>query len=92
MLAQHARLAARAGFPADRVLVAEDGDVLVFGPGRRPQGGPRRRGPHAARPRRRLEVDDVVVRDRRHLSADGIVVPVVVLDKQTGRLESPPRS
>jgi ribonuclease J len=30
------------------------------------------------------EVEDVVVRDRRHLSADGIVVPVIVLDKQTG--------
>ena len=29
-----------------------------------------------------------MVRDRRHLSAEGIVVPVVVLDKQTGRLES----
>jgi ribonuclease J len=30
------------------------------------------------------------VRDRRHLSAEGIVVPVVVLDRQTGRLESAP--
>ena len=28
----------------------------------------------------------MVVRDRRHLSSEGIVVPVVVLDKQTGRL------
>jgi len=36
------------------------------------------------------EIEDVVVRDRRHLSSDGIVVPVVVLDRQTGRLESPP--
>jgi ribonuclease J len=30
------------------------------------------------------------VRDRRHLSSDGIVVPVVVLDRQTGRMESTP--
>src|SRR5262245_45521526 len=30
MLAQHARLAAATGFPADQVLVAEDGDVLAF--------------------------------------------------------------
>ena len=37
-----------------------------------------------------LEVDDVVVRDRRHLSSEGIVVPIVVLDRQTGRLESAP--
>ena len=32
----------------------------------------------------------MVVRDRRHLSAEGIVVPIVVLDRRTGRLESPP--
>jgi len=32
----------------------------------------------------------MVIRDRRHLSSQGIVVPVVVLDKQTGRLESAP--
>jgi ribonuclease J len=32
----------------------------------------------------------VVVRDRRHLSAEGIVVPVVVLDRQTGQMESAP--
>jgi len=36
------------------------------------------------------EVEEIVVRDRRHLSAEGIVVPIVVLDRQTGRLESPP--
>jgi len=36
------------------------------------------------------EIEDVVVRDRRHLSAQGIVVPVLVLEKQTGRLQSPP--
>ena len=36
------------------------------------------------------EIEEVVVRDRRHLSSDGIVVPVVVLDRQTGRLESAP--
>jgi ribonuclease J len=36
------------------------------------------------------ELEEVVVRDRRHLSSDGLVVPVVVLDKQTGRLQSVP--
>jgi ribonuclease J len=36
------------------------------------------------------EIEDVVVRDRRHLSCEGIVVPIVVVDRQTGRLESPP--
>jgi ribonuclease J len=36
------------------------------------------------------EVEDVVVRDRRHLSSGGIVVPIVVVDRQTGQVESAP--
>jgi ribonuclease J len=89
MLAQHARLAARAGFPRDRVLVAEDGDTLVMGPlGARKEA--RVEAGRVLLDRSQDGIDDVVVRDRRHLSNDGIVVPVVVLDKQTGRLESPP--
>jgi len=90
MLAQHARLAVEAGLPADRVLLAEDGDVLAIG-----AGGARRESRVAAG--RVLldrsggdELEHVVLRDRRHLSADGIVVPVLLLDKQTGRVEQPP--
>ncbi len=89
MLAQHARLAARAGFARERVLLAEDGDVLTFGP----QGARKQARVAAGRvllDRSQDGIDDLVVRDRRHLSNDGIVVPVVVLDKQTGRVESPP--
>jgi ribonuclease J len=90
MLAQHARLAVEAGIPDAQVLVVEDGEVLSF-------------GPHGARREARVEagrvlldrsgmegLEEVVVRDRRHLSSEGIVVPVIVLDKQTGRLESVP--
>ena len=90
MLAQHAKLAARAGFPADNVLLIEDGDVWSMGP------GGARKEERVGAGRILLDrsgeagLEDVVVRDRRHLSAEGIVVPVVVLDKQTGRLESAP--
>ena len=90
MLAQHARLAARCGIPADRVLLAEDGDVLTVGP----EGAWKETRVAAGRvllDRSGVDgLEDVVVRDRRHLSSDGIVVPVVVLDKQTGRVESDP--
>jgi ribonuclease J len=90
MLAQHARLAAEAGLAADQVLLVEDGEALSFGP-----GGARKEG---TVPAGRVlldrsgyeELEDVVVRDRRHLSSDGIVVPVVVIDKQSGRLSSEP--
>ena len=90
MLAQHARLAAAAGLPADRVLVLEDGDVL-------------RLSAHEARREARVaagrvlldrggasEVEELVVRDRRHLSSEGIVVPILVVDRQTGHLEGSP--
>ncbi|HVD78047.1 MAG TPA: ribonuclease J, partial [Vicinamibacteria bacterium] len=90
MLAQHARLAVRAGMPADRVLVAEDGEVIEL------SLAGARKVDRVAAGRILLDrsgtegLEEVVVRDRRHLSAEGIVVPVVVLDKQTGRLESAP--
>ena len=89
MLAQHARLAVAAGIPSDRVLVAEDGDVLrlsSLGARREPRVGAGR----VLLDRGASEIEDVVVRDRRHLSSEGIVVPIVVVDRQTGRLESPP--
>jgi ribonuclease J len=35
-------------------------------------------------------VEDVVIRDRRHLSEDGIVLPIIAINKHTGRLESVP--
>jgi ribonuclease J len=33
-------------------------------------------------------VEDVVIKDRRHLSEDGIVLPIVAINKLTGRVES----
>ena len=90
MLAQHARLAAQAGLPADRVLVLEDGDVLSLGP----QGARKEARVEAGRMlldrSGAEELDELVVRDRRHMSAEGVVVPVVVVDKNTGRAQAPP--
>jgi ribonuclease J len=90
MLAQHARLAMQAGLSADRVFVLEDGETLALAAGSAARA--------ASVPAGRVlldrsgveEVEEVVVRDRLHLSSDGIVVPVVVLDRQTGRLGSAP--
>jgi len=35
-------------------------------------------------------VEDMVIRDRRHLSEDGFVLPIIAINKHTGRSESPP--
>ncbi len=71
-------------------MLAEDGDVLEVS-----SEGVRRKD---RIPAGRIlvdrgvigEIDDVVVRDRRHISSEGIVVPIVVLDRSTGALQSPP--
>jgi ribonuclease J len=93
-LSQHARIGERvfAGRdPKPTILLAEDGDVLLFddtGSGRIAGKAPVGRilidGTLTG------EVDDEVLRDRRHLAADGLVVPVVAINKQTGALEGVP--
>ncbi|HEY3444684.1 MAG TPA: ribonuclease J [Paludibaculum sp.] len=35
-------------------------------------------------------VEDMVIRDRRHLSEDGFVIPIVAIDKNTGKCEGLP--
>ena len=35
-------------------------------------------------------VEEMVIRDRRHLSEDGIVLPIIAINRQTGRMESLP--
>jgi len=35
-------------------------------------------------------VGDLVIRDRKHLSEDGIVLPIIAIDKRTGLLENAP--
>lgn len=35
-------------------------------------------------------VEDIVIRDRRHLSEDGFVLPIVAIDKHTGKCEGLP--
>jgi ribonuclease J len=35
-------------------------------------------------------VEEVVIRDRRHLSEDGIVLPIIAINKHTGRVENLP--
>src|ERR1051325_9527261 len=35
-------------------------------------------------------VEEMVIRDRRHLSEDGIVLPIIAINRHTGRIENPP--
>ena len=89
-LFRHAALAHQVGAVSGEVILLEDGQPIEFTP-----EGAYRREPVAAG--RVLvdsgsleEIEEVVIRDRRHLSEDGIVVPIIAIDKHTGRVESQP--
>ncbi len=92
-LSQHARIAERvfAGRdPRPEILLVENGDLLHFEAdgariaGKVPVGRVLIDGTLTG------EVADEVLRDRRHLAEDGLVVPVVAINKQTGALEGVP--
>src|SRR5256885_2677036 len=92
-LAQHARVARRvfAGRdPYPETLLVENGDILQFTAdsgrvvGKAPVGRVLIDGTRTG------EVGGEVLRDRRHLAEDGLVVPVVAINKQTGALEGVP--
>lgn len=92
-LARHAKVArfVTRGLPtAVEVITAEDGDVIRFDA----EGG--RIADKTAAGRvlidgtRVGEVDDEVLRDRRHISIDGIIMPVVAINGRTGIVEGVP--
>ncbi len=88
-LARHARIASRV-LAGTRVLLVENGDVIRFDQeggrvaGRVPAGRVLIDGTRSG------EVGDEVLRDRRHLAGDGLVVPVVAIGRQSGTLEETP--
>jgi ribonuclease J len=92
-LSQHARVARRvfAGRdPRPTILLAENGDIVAFdGTGGR-IAGKAPVGRVLIDDTRTGEVGDEVLRDRRHLAEEGLVVPVVAINKQTGALEGIP--
>jgi ribonuclease J len=91
--ARHARMAERMSGGAAKkttVIVADNGDRIRLTAsegaidGKVPAGRVLIDGPGLG------EVGDEVLRDRRHLAADGLIVPVVAINKQTGALEGVP--
>jgi ribonuclease J len=92
-LSQHARVGSRvtAGFtPAVKVMLIENGDILRVDQQGAAVAGKAPAGRVLIDASGAGEVIDEVLRDRRHLAFDGIVVPVVAINKQTGGIEGDP--
>ncbi len=78
-LAEHARMAARVTGGRTTVLLAEDGDVIRLAPGPGRIEGRIATGRALMDGTRSAEVGADVLRQRRQLAADGVVVPVITL-------------
>lgn len=89
-MVSHAALAAKAGVDPGNILVIEDGDELVFRPGHCEKGN--------AIPARRIyidgkgvgDVEQTVLKDRKHLGSDGMIVVTVAVDRQARKVRSGP--
>jgi ribonuclease J len=88
----HAELASSMHGAVGCVMMIESGDILEFD-----ELGARKAG-QVAVGRVCIDsggaaadvVEDLVIRDRRHLSEDGIVLPIIAINKLTGKVERSP--
>ena len=88
-LARHARLA-RAVCPGTTVQMLEDGEVLQFDSEGAKVISRVQTGRILVDGTRMGEVGDEILRDRRHLAGDGLVVAVVAINGQTGEVSRTP--
>ena len=89
-LVKHAKLAEDLGMPRENIFIAENGNVLEF---TRDKGGIVGRVQSGIVMVDGLGVGDVgniVLRDRRQLSQDGILIVVLTMNKQTGKVVAGP--
>jgi ribonuclease J len=89
-LVRHRGLAQSVGLAPEATFLLEDGQVLEID-----AGGARVTDPvHAGRVfvdgKGIGDVEDVVLRDRRHLSSDGLVLAILAIDQQSGEIIAGP--
>ena len=86
----HSELAREAGITAERIAVVEDGETIEL------DKESMTRGPKVATGLVYVDglgvgdVEQVVLRDRRHLAEDGILVVTLTLDRDTGTVRAGP--
>ena len=89
-LFRHAALAHQVGTVSGQIMLLEDGHPIEFTEDAAYRREPVPAGRVCVDSGSLEEIEEVVIRDRKHLSEDGIVVPIIAIDKHTGRMESRP--
>ncbi|HEX4067544.1 MAG TPA: ribonuclease J [Acidobacteriaceae bacterium] len=89
-LKKHAELAQSVGV-VDLALVIENGDILELDRSSAQKAGKVTAGRVCIDSGSASDVvEDIVIRDRKHLSEDGFVLPILTINKLTGKVERPP--
>jgi ribonuclease J len=87
----HAELAGAMHGSVGSAMLIESGDVLEFDELGARKAGRVNVGRICIDSGSRTDVvEDLIIKDRRHLSEDGIVLPIIAINKLTGRVESAP--
>jgi ribonuclease J len=89
-LVRHRRLAQEVGIPAENCFILEDGDVLELTAQGAQKTTPIQVGKVFVDGKGVGDVGDIVIRDRRHLSEDGMVLAVMAIHQQSGDLVAGP--
>jgi ribonuclease J len=90
MLLNHKRLAEQCGVLAENILVGENGTVFEFTPDSATIGGKVTSGQVLVDGLGVGDVGNIVLRDRKQLSQDGILIVVVAMEKETGMIMGGP--
>jgi ribonuclease J len=87
----HAEMAAAMHGAVGSVMLIESGDVLEFDELGARKAGRVNVGRVCIDSGSRTDVvEDLIIKDRRHLSEDGIVLPIIAINKLSGRVETSP--
>jgi ribonuclease J len=87
----HAELARSMNIPKDSIFVLENGDILELGQDSGRVAARTRVGVIYVSGMRTGELDSNVLRDRKLLSRDGVVVVTIAVDAENGKLAERPR-
>jgi ribonuclease J len=85
-LTLHAKLAESVGIPKDNIFVLEDGDIFELTPWVGKVTGKVTAGNVYVDGLSVGDIGSVVLRDRKMLSRDGIVMVIIAINRQTGKL------
>ncbi|HEY92038.1 MAG TPA: ribonuclease J [Dehalococcoidia bacterium] len=89
-LSMHAKLGESIGLPRESIFLIEDGDILEIGPNAAKVNGKVSSSNVYVDGLSVGDIGTVVLRDRRMLSRDGMVVVIIAINRQTGKLVGRP--